>query len=277
MRGGGGGLERIVEERDASPAERAIQEVNVGVYAWSLESLREQLKALAPDNAQGEYYLTDVAAGLVRAGLAVTPVELAEASEARGVNTLAELAEARSSVQLRILEQHLAAGVAFEDPATAYVDHGVEIGEGTRILPCTVLRRGVRVGADCEVGPFTHLREGTVLADGAQVGNFTETKNARLGPLTKAKHLSYLGDVTVGERTNIGAGTIVANYDGRAKHPTTIGDRAFVGSGSILVAPAQVGDDALTGAGAVVTRRQVPDGEVWVGVPAKRLDRGAPA
>ena len=268
-----GALARIVEERDASSEERTISEVNVGVYAWPLGPLAQQLAALAPNNAQGEYYLTDVAAGLVGDGRPVLPVELEEPGEARGVNTLAELAEARAGVQMRILEGHLAAGVAIEDPATAYVDHGVEIGEGTRILPCTVLRRGVRVGAGCEVGPFTHLREGTVLADGAQVGNFTETKNARLGAGSKAKHLSYLGDVTIGERSNIGAGTIVANYDGRAKHPTTIGDRAFVGSGSILVAPSQVGDDALTGAGAVVTRRAVPKGEAWVGVPAKRLER----
>ena len=141
-----------------------------------------------------------------------------------------------------------------EDPDTTYIDHGVQIGAGTRVLPCTVIRSGVVIGEGCEVGPFTHLRTGTRLLDGAEVGNFTECKQAEIGAGTKAKHLSYLGNVTIGPGTNVGAGTIVANYDGVAKHPTVIGERAFIGSGSILIAPTRVGDGALTGGGAVVTR-----------------------
>ena len=274
LREPGGGVVGIVEERDASPEQRAIDEVNVGVYAFPLDLLATELGRLSSDNAQGEFYLTDAVAGLVGAGHPVAAVELRDAAEARGVNTLAELSTARATLQERILLAHMANGVWIEDPASTYVDHGVEIGAGTRILPCSVLRRGVRVGEGCEVGPFTHLRVGTVLRDGAEVGNFTECKNADLGSHTKAKHLSYLGDVTIGERTNIGAGTIVANYDGKAKHPTRIGDRAFVGSGSILVAPSDVGDDALTGAGAVVTKKSIPAGEAWIGVPARRLERG---
>jgi bifunctional UDP-N-acetylglucosamine pyrophosphorylase/glucosamine-1-phosphate N-acetyltransferase len=272
--GPGGPLERIVEERDCSRAELELREVNVGVYAFADGVLAEFLPAIKADNAQGELYLTDLAGALVAAGREVVPVVMEDEQEAIGVNTLRHLAEARTAFQDRILEEHLAAGVYIEDPATTYIDWGVEIGPGTRIFPCTVIRAGVRIGAGCEVGPFTQLRAGTVLDDGAQVGNFTETKNARLGAGTKAKHLSYLGDVTIGTRTNIGAGTIVANYDGKAKHRTEIGDRAFVGSGSVLIAPIRIGDGALTGGGAVVTRNStIPDGEAWVGVPARPLTK----
>ena len=163
--------------------------------------------------------------------------------------------------------------VEIEDPATTYIDHGAEIGAGTVVFPCTVIRGGVRVGEGCEVGPFTHLREGTVLKDGAQVGNFTECKKSTIGEGTKAKHLSYLGDTVVGKGANIGAGTIFANYDGKAKHQTIVGDGAFIGSGTTVVAPNEIGAGATTGAGAVVTRSaRIGDGEVWVGVPARQLE-----
>ena len=262
----------IVEEKDATPEQRALREVNVGVYALPAEGLPDRLGRLSNDNAQGEYYLTDLVEMLVTDGAAVRAVTLADAREARGVNTLSQLGEARAIVQERILEEHLAAGVLIEDPATTYIDHGVEIGPGTHVLPCTVIRSGVVVGAGCEVGPFSHLRVGSTLEDGAEVGNFTETKKATLGRGVKAKHLSYLGDVTIGEGTNIGAGTIVANYDGKAKHHTEIGPQAFVGSGSVLIAPSTVGRGATTGGGAIVTRgSRIPDGEVWVGVPARPI------
>jgi bifunctional UDP-N-acetylglucosamine pyrophosphorylase/glucosamine-1-phosphate N-acetyltransferase len=176
-------------------------------------------------------------------------------------------------MQLRILEQHMDAGVSIEDPATTYIASGVTIGAGTRILPLTVIEGGVTIGAGCEVGPFSRLRRGTVLADGAEVGNFTECKNTTLGEGTKAKHLSYLGDARIGKRTNIGAGTIFANYDGRAKHETLVGDDAFVGSGTIIIAPNSIPDGVTTGAGAVVTRSAKPAaGETWVGMPARRLE-----
>jgi len=271
--GGLGELDRIVEERDATPDERAIAEVNLGVYAFDGAALLACLPQLRNDNAQGEYYLTDIVGMLVSAGHAVLTAELEDLEEGIGVNTLAHLAEARWALQVRILEAHMENGVFIEDAATTYVDHGVEIGPGTHVLPCTVIRTGVRIGAGCEVGPFTHLRVGTVLADGAEVGNFTECKKATLGAGTKAKHLSYLGDVVVGERTNIGAGTIFANYDGTDKHRTDVGDDAFVGSGTIVVAPNTIGDGATTGAGAVVTRSAtVGPGETWIGVPARQLN-----
>lgn len=267
----------IVEQKDASEQQRAIRETNVGVYALSGGDLPARLDRLTNDNAQGEYYLTDLVADYVSDGVPVVPLALDDVREAAGVNTLSQLSAARSTCQERILLEHLAAGVFIEDPETTYVDVGVELGRGTRILPCTVIRRGVRVGEECEVGPFTHLRVGSVLEDRAEVGNFTETKKARLGSGTKAKHLSYLGDVSIGAGANIGAGTIVANYDGTHKHPTEIGDRAFIGSGSVLIAPTQVGEGALTGGGAVVTRGSViPPGAVWVGVPARPLPKRPP-
>jgi len=262
----------IVEERDATPAQRALREVNAGVYCLRGGLLVDALGRLDDRNAQGEVYLTDIVADTARRGGRVEALIAADHREVQGVNTLPQLAHARSILQERILERHMLAGVYVEDPSTTVIEHDVEIGVGAQILSHTVVRRGVRIGAGCHVGPFTHLRSGTVLEATSEVGNFTETKNARLGPGTKAKHLTYLGDVTIGARVNIGAGTIVANYDGVKKHHTTIGDGAFVGSGTVLVAPSTVGVNALTGAGAVVARgTNVPPGEVWVGVPAKRL------
>ena len=274
LRGDHGGVEAVIEEKDASAEERAIREVNVGVYAFALDALVSGLPQLSSDNAQNEYYLTDMVGLLVGLGKAVRAVFVHNFSEVIGVNTLVHLSEARTEIQMRILERHLAAGVRIEDPATTYIDHGVEIGSGTVILPCTVIRGGVVIGEHCEVGPFTHLRVGTVMKNGAEVGNFTECKQSTVGEGTKAKHLSYLGDVTIGAGANIGAGTIVANYDGTHKHKSIIGDRAFIGSGSILIAPSHVGDGALTGAGAVLRRgTTVEPGQSWVGVPAHPLPK----
>ncbi len=271
-----GKFEAIVEERDCTPDQLEIRESNLGVYAFSGKELMEALPKLASDNAQGEYYLTDVAGMFVAAGAQVATVVLEDFEEAIGVNDLGQLAEARWCLQMRILEEHLANGVRIDDPSSAYIDHGVEIGMGTRILPCTVIRSGVRIGVGCEVGPFTHLRQGTVLDDGAEIGNFTECKNSTIGSGSKAKHLSYLGDAKIGAKTNIGAGTIFANYDGKQKHVTHVGDNAFVGSGTIIVAPNTIADGATTGAGAVVTRgAEVGDNQVWIGVPARKLESKA--
>ncbi len=278
LRSESGAVQAVVEHRDASPDQLAIDEINVGLYSLPAELVDDHLARLSSDNAPGELYLTDLVGTLVADGVALEAVELEDLGEAQGVNTLAQLSSARAELQERLLLQHMAAGVRIEDPATTYIDHDVEIGADTVVLPCTVLRAGVRIGTGCEVGPFTHLRTGSVLEDGAAVGNFTELKQARLGKGTKAKHLSYLGNVEVGADANIGAGTIVANYDGKHKHATTIADRAFIGSGSILIAPCAVGEGALVGAGAVVKRNsKVPAGEAWVGVPARALVRRADA
>ncbi|MDP6519800.1 MAG: NTP transferase domain-containing protein [Planctomycetota bacterium] len=271
-----GAVTGIVEERDASPQERAIDECNLGVYCFDGAQLLADLPRLTNDNDQGEYYLTDLVALAVEAGRAVTTGTLENSDEALGVNTIAHLAEVRWAMQVRILEKHMASGVYIEDPASTTIDAGVKIGAGTHILPYTVIRGGVVVGEGCEVGPFTHLRAGTVMADGAEVGNFTESKNSTLGAGVKAKHLSYLGDATIGAGTNVGAGTIFANYDGKLKHRTEVGQDAFIGSGTILVAPGTIGAGATTGAGAVVTGQSaVGADETWVGVPARPISRAA--
>lgn len=264
----------VIEQGDADPQQLAIGEVNTGVYCFDGPALCTDLPSLTNENSQGEYYLTDVPGMAVAAGRPVVVVELEEAEESLGINTMGQLADARWAMQMRILEGHLEAGVHIEDPASTYIDQGVSIGSGTTILPCTVIRSGVVIGAGCEVGPFTHLRGGTVLEDGAQVGNFTECKQATLGAHTKAKHLSYLGNVSIGKGTNIGAGTIFANYDGVAKHETTVADDVFMGSGTIVVAPNHIPQGSTTGAGAVLTRSaHMQPGEVWVGVPARKLQK----
>ncbi len=272
VRAATGEVARIVEEKDASAEVKALREVNLGVYCFPGAELVRSLPTLSNANAQKEYYLTDVVERLVSAGRKVCALVLEDEAEAIGVNTLAHLAEARRALQLRILERHLQAGVYIEDPNTAFVDHDVEIGVGTKIHPCCVIQSGVKIGANCEVGPFAMIRGGSVLADGAAVGNFVEVNRSRMGKKSKAKHLAYLGDATLGERVNIGAGTVFANYDGKTKSPCKVGDGAFVGSGTILVAPVEVGAGATLGAGAVVTRKSVVGpGEVWVGVPARAL------
>lgn len=271
-RGQDGEFKAIVEHKDASSAQLEIGEINLGVYAFPRKQLLEYLPRLSNGNAQGEYYLTDVCEMFVTDGASVAAAVLEDLDEAIGVNDLTQLAEARWALQVRILEEHMLAGVRIEDPASCYIDVDVEIGPDTRILPCTVIRSGVKIGAGCEVGPFTHLRKGTVLEDGAELGNFCESKNSVLGARSKAKHLSYLGDARIGARVNVGAGTIFANYDGVSKHTTTVGDEAFIGSGTTIVAPNQLGARSTTGANSVVTRTAtVGEDEVWVGIPARKL------
>jgi len=272
VRDAAGQLARIVEERDADAATRALTEVNTGVYVVELPGAFEDLLTAGRDNSQGEVYLTDLVALTLRRGERVASMACPDPTEVLGFNDHRELAQVRALLRRRIIDGHLAAGVEIVDPDTTFIDADVRIEPGARILPCTVIEGDTRIAAGCEVGPFAHLRTGTVLHTGAEVGNFTETKAATLGAGTKAKHLSYLGDAVIGANANIGAGTITANYDGKSKHPTRIGDRAFIGSGTVLVAPLTVEDEAITGAGAVVTRRSVVRArETWVGVPARPL------
>jgi bifunctional UDP-N-acetylglucosamine pyrophosphorylase/glucosamine-1-phosphate N-acetyltransferase len=272
VRAADGSLDRVVEERDADAATKAIREVHCGLAVFRAPDLFPALAQLGRQNSQKEYYLTDAYALIRAAGGRVELQPLSDAEEALSFNTAAELHECRRRMRARILARHQANGVEIADPETTFVDHDVVIGAGTRILPFSVIRSGVRIGRHCEVGPFSHLRNGAVLEDGAEVGNFVEVKNSTLGAHVKAKHLTYLGDATIGASSNIGAGTITANYDGKLKHRTKIGSRAFIGSGTVLVAPVAIGDGATTGAGAVVTRNQdVAAGTVVVGVPARPI------
>ena len=269
-----GNIVGIREERDCSDEEKDIGEINAGFYCFDSQHLAGALVGLSDDNAQGELYLTDTISQLVE-GPGVMTHTVLDDDEILGVNSLRDLAAAREVMQERILLLHLANGVMIEDPATTYIEHGVQIGHDTRILPCTVIRTGCVIGAGCEVGPFAHLRLTARLEDGAEIGNFVEVKKSTIGRGTKAKHLTYIGDATIGAHANIGCGTITANYDGKRKHQTTIEDGAFIGSGTVLVAPVTVGKNATTGAGAIVIRGEVPPGEVWVGVPAKALRKKA--
>ncbi len=264
----------IREHRDCTEAELANEEINAGIYCFDSKALRPALEKLQPKNAQGEFYLTDVIAQFVAEGKEPATMTLGDDREALGVNTLTDLALARSVMQERILVEHLNNGVLIVDPGTTFIDHGVEIGADTRILPCTVIGSGCKIGTHCEVGPFAHLRVGTVLEDGAEIGNFVEAKKSRIGAGSKAKHLTYLGDTVIGKQANIGAGTITANYDGTHKHETKIGDQCFVGSGTVIVAPSELGARSMTGAGAIVKRgSKIEADEVWVGVPARKLKR----
>ncbi|MCR9246372.1 MAG: NTP transferase domain-containing protein [bacterium] len=277
LRAANGTFHGIREHRDCSPAEAAIDEINAGMYCFDAAALRAALERLTPDNDQGELYLTDAAMWLasssdVPGGGDVPTLAVDDFAEVQGVNTLADLAMARIEMQERILLEHLDNGVLITDPGSTWIDHDVEIGADTTILPCTVITAGCRIGSHCSIGPFSHLRTGTVVGDGCRVGNFVETKNARLHDGAKAGHLTYLGDAEVGARSNIGAGTITANYDGVNKHKTAIGEDCFVGSGSVIVAPSTMARGAMTGAGAIVRRgSELGEDEVWVGVPARHL------
>ncbi len=273
VRDGRGNFLDIVEEKDADFDVRTIAEVNSGLYAFDARVLAGALRRLRSRNAQGELYLTDLPRLLRRGGGRVSAVRVLDPEVVSGVNTLGELAQASTVMRRRVLDALMASGVEVVDPATTFVSPDARVGAGTRIEPFTVLGGGVVVGRRCLVGPFAHLRAGAVLEDGAEIGNFVEVKASRIGRGSKAKHLAYLGDADVGRAVNVGAGTITCNYDGRRKHRTTVGDRAFLGSGTLLVAPVTVGRGSTTGAGAVVLAgRHVPPGATAVGVPARLLE-----
>ncbi len=302
-----GRVRGIVEERDATPAERSITEVNPGFYCVRVEALRPLLAALRDDNAQREFYLTDIVGLAARARHRVIALECARPDEVAGINTRAELARMEATLKTAIIERWMAAGVTFEDPATAYVGPEVEIGADTVIGPNVTLRGRTRVGRACRldgtswlvdatladgvhllfgcwvhdadvgagaiVGPFARLRPGTKLGERVHIGNFVETKKAVLGAGTKANHLTYLGDCEIGADSNVGAGTITCNYDGFEKHFTRIGDRVQIGSDTQLVAPVTVADDAYVAAGTIVTR-DVPAGALAVSRTPVKLVEG---
>ncbi len=277
LRDSEGRISAIVEEKDASDAQRATREVNSGTYAFRADSLWPAAAELKPDNSQKELYLTDIVRILLAYGRTVGTCRAADSTEVLGVNSRKELAAAVQQLRLRLIDRHLDAGATIVDPTTTWIEADCEIGPDTVIEPFTIIRRGARIGARCHVGPFAHLQTGVVPEDEAEIGNFVEVKRTRVRRGAKAKHLAYLGDGDLGEKANVGAGTILCNYDGKRKSKTTNGERAFIGSGSLLVAPCEIGPGATTGAGAVVTRgKKVPAGETWAGVPARAI-RAKPA
>ena len=296
VRDAAGTVERIVEDKDCGPEERAIREINAGAYCFDTRRLFAALKNLTADNAQGEYYLTDVIGILRREGGTVAAYRTPDPDEIEGVNDRAALAKAQRLMRRRILLGHLANGVTVMDPDHTYIDADVKIGEDTVIYPGTHLKSGTVIGRDCtigpgcdlagtavgdgttvrytvaegavignacNVGPFAYLRPGTRIGDHVRVGDFVEIKNSVIGDHSKVPHLSYVGDAAVGSRVNIGCGVITANYDGHNKFRTEIGDGAFIGSNVNLVAPVKIGRDAYVVAGSTITH-DVGEGDVAI-------------
>ena len=300
------GVVRIVEERDTSEGEREIKLVNLGLYAFELSEIRDAIGRVAAENEQGELYLTDVLEIIGRRSRAVT-YRLKNPEEANLVNDRSQLARAEEILRRRILDAHMREGVTVRDPVSTHIEASVKIGRDTVILPGTFLRGGTKIGSDCvigpstdlldtvvgdgarvehsvgrgaevgpgaSVGPYAFLRPGTVLGPEAKVGAYCEIKNTRVGRGSKVPHLSYVGDAEIGEDANLGAGTITANYDGSNKNRTKIGDKAFTGINTNLIAPVTIGDGAYLGAGSVVNK-DIPPGKLAVGMPA-RVIRDAP-
>jgi bifunctional UDP-N-acetylglucosamine pyrophosphorylase/glucosamine-1-phosphate N-acetyltransferase len=301
IRGEDGRVLEIVEEKVATPEQLTIQEINCGIYCFDAEWLWSHIDQIPLNPVAQEYYLTDIVGLAVADGKRVEAIASDDPDEMIGINNRIHLSRAEAIVRRRINERLMLDGVTLQDPASTYIDAAVTIGQDTIVLANTHLIGETAIGEDCtigpnsivrdstignrcrvtasmieeaviendcDIGPFGHLRPRARMCAGSHIGNFGEMKNATLGPNAKMGHFSYLGDTTVGARANIGAGTITCNYDGKAKHPTVIGENAFIGGGTILVAPVTVGAGAQTGAGAVVTH-DVPPGILVYGVPAR--------
>ncbi len=298
-----GTVSAIVEEYVATPEQLDIHELNVGAYCFTSEWLWDALHRIQPNPQKGEYYLTDVVELATREHLPVQAVLHDDLIETIGINTRVHLAEAEAALRQRINQQHMLNGVTLTDPASTYIDVGVEIGKDTRVLPNTHIQgktvigeasvigpntviRDSTIGNNCrvlasvmdetlleddvDVGPFARLRHGAHLSRHVHMGNFGEVKDSYLAPGVKVGHFSYIGNATIGENTNIGAGTITCNFDGERKNPTEIGEDVFIGSDTMLVAPVKIGAGARTGAGAVVTK-DVPPDTLVVGMPARGI------
>jgi bifunctional UDP-N-acetylglucosamine pyrophosphorylase / glucosamine-1-phosphate N-acetyltransferase len=276
VRDGNGGLARIVEAADASPEELVLREVNSGIYVFNSPKMWPVLHSLQPHNAQGELYVTDTLGLLVAGGETVAVHVAPDPFEVEGINTRVELAEAAAILRDRINETHMLAGVTIVDPATTWIEAGVEIEPDVTIHPFSVLRGPIRIATGAQVGPFAYLRPGTELAAGSKIGSFVEVKNSRIGARTKVPHLSYIGDAEIGEDTNIGAGNITANFKhepGKPKARTRIGRNVRTGVDNVFNAPVDIGDDAWIAPGAVITD-DVPAGSFAGFAPRQTTKEG---
>ena len=275
-------VEKIVEQKDTTPEEALVQEINTGTYCFDNQALFEALNKVGTDNAQGEYYLTDIIEILKDAGKTVAAYQTEDFDESMGVNDRIALAKANELMRQRINKMHMVNGVSFVDPATTYIDAGVEIGSDTVIEAGVQLQGKTVIGSDCvigahsrivdsviedhvvvehsviekshaDVGPFAHLRPKAEIGEGVHIGNFVEVKNAEIGKNTKVGHLTYVGDATLGEEINVGCGVVFVNYDGKNKHRTTIGDHSFIGSNANIIAPVEIAKNTSVAAGSTIT------------------------
>lgn len=267
-------IRAIIEEKDADDFQKAIKEVNTGIICFDSDKLKRLIAAVKLNPRKKEYYLTDIIGLFYDKGFMVEHVLCDDINEALGINTRVDLAKAVRIMSSRINEKLMLDGVSISAPETCFISYGLKIGQDTAIYPFTVIEKNVKIGKHCTIGPFVHLREGTTIEDGAVVGNFVEVVRSKISSRTLIKHFSYLGDARVGRQANIGAGTVTANFDGAGKNTTVIGDNAFIGSDTVLVAPVKIGKAAKTGAGAVVTKHtNVPAGATVAGVPARLLKK----
>ena len=258
VRDEGGNVEAIVEEKDTTDEQKEIKEINAGIYCFDIEELLSALEKISPNNAQGEYYLTDVIQIMNEKGLKTGAVIVEDNTEILGINDRIQLEMLTKVLQMRINTEHMKKGVTIEDINTTYIYDDVEIGRDTVIHPNTTIKSEVQIGEDCEIGPNAYIREGCKLANNVKIGNFVEIKKAIIGEGTKVPHFIYLGDCEVGEKCNIGCGTITCNYDGFHKSKTIIGNHSFIGSNTNLVAPVNVGNETFIAAGSTITE-DVPD------------------
>lgn len=269
-----GSVVRIVEEIKARLYEEAIDEVNVGTYCFKAKDLFGALKLVKPDSRKKEFFLTDAVEILNKAGNRIESVDVEDIDEMIGINSRKDLAEATLILKNKILDEVMLSGVTIEDPLTTTIYPGAKIGRDTIIHPNTFIGPNVEIGQDCHIGPFARLTSSVKIGDDVIVGNFVELVRTSVNDGCRIKHHTYLGDATLGRKVNIGAGTITANYDGKNKNKTIIEDNAFIGVGSVLIAPLRIGAAATVGAGCVVLRGcDVPGGETVVGVPARILEK----
>ncbi len=253
IRDEGGNIKAIVEEKDANMFEKEIKEINSGIYCFDIQELLYALELIKPNNAQGEYYLTDVIKIMNDKGLKTGALIVEDNSEILGVNDRAQLELLTRVLRMRINAEHMRNGVTIEDSNSTNIHDDVQIGVDTVIHPNTIIKSGVKIGENCEIGPNAYIREGCEIGDNVKIGSFVEIKNAKIGDRTKVPHFIYLGDTEIGKDGNVGCGTITCNYDGKNKNKTKIGDRAFIGSNVNLVAPVTLGDDVLIAAGSTIT------------------------
>jgi bifunctional UDP-N-acetylglucosamine pyrophosphorylase/glucosamine-1-phosphate N-acetyltransferase len=267
------GICGIVEAKDADDFQKDIQEINTGIICFDKDKLAGALKLVKANNLKKEYYLTDTIGILYKKGNIIDSVRAEDIDEALGINSRSELARANFIMQKRINEGLMQKGVTILDPGSTFIGYTAKIDPDTTIYPFTVIESNVKIGKHCSVGPFIHLREGTRLKDNVVAGNFLEIVRSDISSGTFLKHLGYIGDSRIGRNVNIGAGTVVANFDGKKKNTTVIKDGAFIGCDTVLVSPVKIGRRARTGAGAVVTKnKNVSDGQTVIGIPARPVN-----